>query len=78
MVEVNAFAQSMVVIRLKVSIQRISRSSVLNYFKAIVLFRFYYHSMFRKLESGMQRVSEELARRYKKCKHQLHLQHPKS
>lgn len=76
MVEVNAFAQSMVVIGLKVSIQRISRSSVLKLFKGYL--HIPYYSLFPKLESGMQCVSEELVRRYKKCKHQLHLQHPKS
>lgn len=83
MVEANAFARSLVLIRLEVNIQH---SSVLKCFKvslvSVLALRYVqfvdYQDLFHRLEIGMHRVSEELTKYYKKCKQQLHLKCPKS
>lgn len=76
MVEANAFARSLVVISLEVNNQRTSHSSVLKVSKDVsptAFFVFFYGGIFNPLNSGMQCVSEELARRIRKCKQQSHL-----
>lgn len=85
MVEANAFVRSQFVIRLKVNIQRTSCSSVLKRFeeynsRRLRPFPRYdsaYRTIFHRLEIGMNCVSDELTRCYKKCKQQSHLKCPK-
>lgn len=81
MVEANAFARSLVVMRLKVNTQCTSLSSVLKLFKDSRRQRLLYIPqdlvIFRELEDGMHCVSEELTKYYKECKQQSHLKQPK-